>query len=76
MSDAPAWLPLAMDGVPSALRALGWAGWRAPGGGGVTATSIYDWAPPRVWTCPVCLATWLTTSPGPRCRFCGAFEEE
>src|SRR5205814_7275808 len=29
MTNAPRWLPLAMDGVPSALRALGWAGWRA-----------------------------------------------
>jgi hypothetical protein len=36
----------------------------------------WAWAEPAAWTCPRCLAIWLTAAPARRCHLCGFFEDE
>lgn len=38
--------------------------------------TAFAWLPPTLWRCPRCGSTILTREAAPRCRRCGAREDE
>jgi len=64
-----------MRALPTSTSKLLDADGAPAGGAGVMRPTPFAWLPPSLWTCPRCLTTILTRSPGPRCPRCGAYED-